>query len=172
MLFVRPRLILVFDRLSDELFVIAPIWPSATAPDRALDAAQDRIDEALRRLAGPTPDTTHAADLPEPQLTPVMQPGRYGEMVKTAKEYISAGDIFQVVLAQRFTAPFTCRLSRFTARCAGSIPRPSSISSICPALPWWAPARKFWCVCAPGSDDPPHRGHPSARQDARGRQGQ
>lgn len=36
-----------------------------------------------------------------------MQPGRYGEMVKTAKEYISAGDIFQVVLAQRFTAPFT-----------------------------------------------------------------
>ncbi|WP_343612584.1 anthranilate synthase component I [Novosphingobium sp.] len=107
MLFVRPRLILVFDRLSDELFVIAPIWPSATAPDRALDAAQDRIDEALRRLAGPTPDTTHAADLPEPQLTPVMQPGRYGEMVKTAKEYISAGDIFQVVLAQRFTAPFT-----------------------------------------------------------------
>ncbi len=108
MLFVRPRLILVFDRLSDELFVIAPIWPSSMAPERALDAAHDRIDEALRRLAGPTPDTTHiTTEMAEPVLTPVMQPGRYGEMVKAAKEYISAGDIFQVVLAQRFTAPFT-----------------------------------------------------------------
>jgi anthranilate synthase component 1 len=35
MLFVRPRLLLVFDRLSDELFVIAPVWPSSAAPERA-----------------------------------------------------------------------------------------------------------------------------------------
>src|SRR3546814_8265241 len=39
-------------------------------------------------------------------VTPVLAPGRYGEMVAAAKDYISAGDIFQVVLAQRFTAPF------------------------------------------------------------------
>ncbi len=36
----------------------------------------------------------------------MLPPGRYAEMVLAAKEYISAGDIFQVVLAQRFTAPF------------------------------------------------------------------
>jgi anthranilate synthase component 1 len=40
-------------------------------------------------------------------LTPVMAPGRYHDMVLKAKEYIVAGDIFQVVLAQRFTTPFT-----------------------------------------------------------------
>ena len=51
MLFVRPTLVLIFDRLSDEMFVVAPIWPSAQAPEHALNAAQERIDEALRRLA-------------------------------------------------------------------------------------------------------------------------
>ena len=108
MLFVRPRLILVFDRLSDELYVIAPVWPTDTAAQRALEAAQDRIDAALSRLAGPAPEPARlAADVAEPTLTPVMRPGRYGEMVAAAKEYIEAGDIFQVVLAQRFTAPFT-----------------------------------------------------------------
>lgn len=39
-------------------------------------------------------------------LTPTLPPGRYREMVLAAKEHIVAGDIFQVVLAQRFTAPF------------------------------------------------------------------
>ena len=107
MLFVRPALILVFDRLRDELFAIAPVWPSATAPERALDAAQDRIDAALHRLAqAPAPLPLDPA-LPEPVLTPTMAPGRYREMVLRAKDYITAGDIFQVVLAQRFTCPFT-----------------------------------------------------------------
>ena len=50
MLFVRPTLILVFDRLSDALFCVAPVWPSDAAPDRTLAQAQERIDEALRRL--------------------------------------------------------------------------------------------------------------------------
>jgi anthranilate synthase component 1 len=68
-----------------------------------------------------------------------MAPGRYGEMVQTARGYIEAGDIFQVVLAQRFTAPSRCRRWRSIARCGGSTPRPSSIFSICPALRWWAP---------------------------------
>lgn len=107
MLFVRPTLILVFDRLSDELFTVAPLWPT-DRPEAALEAAQERIDEALRRLAQSAPVSAPApADLPIPQLTPTMAPGRYGEMVAKAKAYIEAGDIFQVVLAQRFTAPFT-----------------------------------------------------------------
>lgn len=108
MLFVRPTVILVFDRLGDELFAVAPVWPSDSAPEAALEIAQERIDDALRALAAPAPEPVRAApDMPMPQPTPVMAPGRYGEMVERAKQYIEAGDIFQVVLAQRFTAPFT-----------------------------------------------------------------
>ena len=107
MLFVRPTVILVFDRLGDELFTVAPVWPSEAAPEAALNAAQDRIDAALARLAQPAPVAKPVPrDLPMPQLTPTMPAGRYGEMVDAAKAYIEAGDIFQVVLAQRFTAEF------------------------------------------------------------------
>lgn len=106
MLFVRPTLILVFDRLSDELFCVAPVWPSEAAPIHALEAAQERIDEALRKLSESVPPAVSAASLPNPTLTPVLPEGKYREMVLQAKDYIEAGDIFQVVLAQRFTTPF------------------------------------------------------------------
>ncbi|MEQ1497160.1 MAG: chorismate-binding protein [Novosphingobium sp.] len=107
MLFVRPALILVFDRLSDELYAIAPLWPSDQAPERALAAAEERIDAALHRLSQPPVAAVQDAALPEPALAPTLPAGRYAEMVLRAKDYISAGDIFQVVLAQRFTCPFT-----------------------------------------------------------------
>ncbi len=105
MLFVRPRLILVFDRLSDALYCVAPVWAEGN-PDHLLTAAAERIDDALRRLAGPAPLMDEAAALPEPALQPVLVPGAYAAMVGRAKDYIEAGDIFQVVLAQRFTTPF------------------------------------------------------------------
>lgn len=107
MLFVRPALILVFDRLSDALYCVAPVWPAAAAPEHLLEAAQERIDAALRKLAQAAPMVASAPTLPEPALIPTMAPGQYAGMVARAKDYIEAGDIFQVVLAQRFTCPFT-----------------------------------------------------------------
>ncbi len=57
-------------------------------------------------------------------------PAEYERMVHAAKDYIAAGDMFQVVLAQRFRgAVRRCRRSRSIARCGGSIRRPISISS-------------------------------------------
>jgi anthranilate synthase component 1 len=106
MLFVRPTLILVFDRLSDQLFAIAPIWVSAASPDRAIEMAGERIDEALRKLTSVAPSRAPEV-LPDLTVTPAMQPAEYAEMVSRAQAYIEAGDIFQVVLAQRFSAPFT-----------------------------------------------------------------
>ncbi|MCC6925578.1 MAG: chorismate-binding protein [Novosphingobium sp.] len=107
MLFVRPALVLIFDRLSDELFAVAPVWPGSGSSEATLGAAEDRIDAALRRLGEPLVQAQLDASLPEPALQPVMAPGQYGQMVLRAKDYIEAGDIFQVVLAQRFTCPFT-----------------------------------------------------------------
>ena len=106
MLFVRPTTILVFDNLSDELFCIAPIWASEKDPNRAIEQAGERIDGALRALGQAAPAGPAGAALPELALTPVMPDGAYREMVLKAKDYIAAGDIFQVVLAQRFTCLF------------------------------------------------------------------
>lgn len=108
MMFVRPTVILVFDRLADALFLVAPVWPdSSRAEDAIVAAAEDRLDAIEARLektALPPRVRGEPADI---ALTPVLPEGRYGEMVRAAKDYIVAGDIFQVVLAQRFTTPFT-----------------------------------------------------------------
>ncbi len=108
MMFVRPTVVLIFDRLADALFLVAPVWPDATRHPAAIVAeAWDRIDATAARLASAAlPPPIRALDPAEIALTPVLPAGRYAEMVARAKEYIVAGDIFQVVLAQRFTAPF------------------------------------------------------------------
>lgn len=106
MLFVRPTLLLVFDRLTDAMFCIAPIWQADDA-DVAIERAGERIDATLRKLASAVPATDTISDLPEMELTSQVAPDDYKDMVARAKEYIVAGDIFQIVLAQRFTCPFT-----------------------------------------------------------------
>ncbi len=104
MLFVRPTLILVFDRLSDELFLVAPVWPDGAG---GVAQATERIEAAQARLAAPLPKPGRTSAIAT-AIAPVssLAPGRYREMVLAAKDYIAAGDVFQVVLAQRFTAPF------------------------------------------------------------------
>jgi len=113
MLFVRPTLLLVFDRLTDALFMIAPVWPTegraltAEEADARVATALERIATSAARLAQPyVPARPPLANPAEIVPTPVLAEGRYREMVLRAKDYIAAGDIFQVVLAQRFTAPF------------------------------------------------------------------
>nr|WP_315381599.1 chorismate-binding protein [uncultured Sphingomonas sp.] len=101
MIFVRPTVLLVFDRLADTLFFVAPVWPGADP-----DVAAERIDAVAAQLASAPLPAPVRADPLTIQPTPVLPEGRYGAMVAAAKEYIAAGDIFQVVLAQRFTAPF------------------------------------------------------------------
>lgn len=110
MIFVRPTTILVFDRLADELFLIAPIWPDADgAIDRMIEAANDRLEGIAARLSSANAHAARAATGAQPGdivRHAATSPERYAEMVRTAKDYIAAGDIFQVVLSQRFSTPF------------------------------------------------------------------
>lgn len=107
MLFVRPTVLLVFDGLTNALFAVAPIWEAAD-PAAAVARAGERIDATLSRLGAAMPCESRGA-LPAalPDLAPVIAPDDYKAMALKAKDYIVAGDIFQVVLAQRFTCPFT-----------------------------------------------------------------
>ncbi len=108
MIFVRPTVILVFDRLADRLYIASPIWPDCGHIDAAIDRAQDRIVAVEARLAQPVPIRAAPNMLaPLAKPTPNLAPGHYEKMVLRAKDYIAAGDIFQLVLAQRFSMPFT-----------------------------------------------------------------
>ena len=110
MVFVRPTLLLVFDRLKDELFIVAPIFAapdSTNDPGAAWDAAAERIAETERRLAMALPAHPRPPEsLPEANPRHHTDKSRYAAMVGRARDYILAGDIFQVVLSQRFSMDF------------------------------------------------------------------
>ena len=107
MMFVRPSVVLVFDRLADALYLVAPAWPdSASDPAAIVAAAQERLDAVAATWASATLPPRARADIAPPAYIPAITADRYAAMVARAQEYIVAGDIFQVVLAQRFSAPF------------------------------------------------------------------
>ena len=105
---VRPSLIAIFDRLKDTITLVVQIrpaeWDDAAA---AWNVAQSRISNALKALDAPMPATEAGgpqAVLPTPQSN--ISQEDFLSMVDSAKDHIRAGDIFQVVLSQRFSIPF------------------------------------------------------------------
>ncbi|AWI91274.1 anthranilate synthase component I [Methylobacterium sp. DM1] len=107
---MRPRVMVVFDAVADALTVVTPVRSAAGVSARAaLEAAQARLDRVAEVLEGPLPIEARAdaAGLPQPAPVSNTEPDEFLGMVAKAKEYIVAGDIFQVVLSQRFEAPFT-----------------------------------------------------------------
>ncbi|MEO8668490.1 MAG: anthranilate synthase component I [Bauldia sp.] len=106
---IRPTAIVVFDAVRDEITIVSPVRPASgvsadLAHARALDrltAVVDALDTPLDKSAEPI-----EIDLNVPVVSNTPRE-RYLDMVRKAKDYIAAGDIFQVVLSQRFEAPFT-----------------------------------------------------------------
>ncbi|PZQ14922.1 MAG: anthranilate synthase component I [Ancylobacter novellus] len=106
---MRPTVIVVFDAVKDEITVVTPARPetgvaAAAAHARAVDRLT-AIVEGLDRSV-PKEPASEARGLDDYDMVSNTTPADYEAMVTKAKEYIAAGDIFQVVLSQRFEAPF------------------------------------------------------------------
>jgi anthranilate synthase component 1 len=107
-IFIRPTVMVVFDQVRDELTVVSPVRPHAgVTATAALEAAHERIERVIRALDAALPNA-ETADSFHVEVMPVSNTpaNEFRAMVEQAKEYIRAGDIFQVVLSQRFEAPF------------------------------------------------------------------
>ncbi|MDB5571432.1 MAG: trpE [Hyphomicrobiales bacterium] len=106
---IRPTLMVVFDSVRDELSIVTPVRPHPGVSARsAWETAQSRLDAVVSILEGPFAHSAPIADqhlLAQPPQSNTPE-ARYLDMVAKAKDYIRAGDIFQVVLSQRFTSPF------------------------------------------------------------------
>src|SRR5258708_22012384 len=106
---MRPTIVVVFDTVKDVITVVTPVRPEiGIAAEAACTRASERLSAILDALDAPL---AHAP--PDFQAGPLtvwpssnVTPAEYERMVNAAKEYIAAGDIFQVVLSQRFEAPF------------------------------------------------------------------
>ena len=110
-IFLRPTVMAVFDSIEDVLTVITPVWPvgGLTAVD-AYDQARGRLAGVLADFHRPPPYSREEAGAPAaapPEPRSNMERRDFHRMVEKAKEYILAGDIFQVVLSQRFSVPFS-----------------------------------------------------------------
>ena len=106
---VRPTIICIFDRLEDNVTLVSPAFPTAgTSARAAYEAAQERLADAVSDFERALPFRRDSAseldELPEPQ--PNMSKEDFKKMVATCKEYIRAGDAFQIVPSQRFSLPF------------------------------------------------------------------
>ncbi|MCF1742386.1 anthranilate synthase component I [Paradevosia shaoguanensis] len=105
---MRPSVLAIFDTLKDELYLTAPVYPRASISARqAFEAANLRIDDATQRLSRALPVVGDLPDIESIEVRSNTSRDEYFGMVEAAKEYIRAGDIFQVVLSQRFEADFT-----------------------------------------------------------------
>ncbi|WP_170459000.1 anthranilate synthase component I [Ruegeria arenilitoris] len=106
---LRPSVVAVLDGVKGEVTIVSPAWASDGQSAKAAYAqAAERVMDAVRDLERAMP--SESRDLGEaheiaPPVSNFTKSG-YMEAVEKAKEYIRAGDIFQVVPAQRWTQDF------------------------------------------------------------------
>lgn len=107
-IFMRPTIMVVFDSVTDLITVVTPVRPTdGIKAAVAYLRAEERLNDIIAALARPLVINRLSSE-----NTSFVEPvsntshGEYEKMVDRAKEYIAAGDIFQVVLSQRFSMPF------------------------------------------------------------------
>ena len=107
-MFVRPTVMAVFDSVDDSISIVTPVRPSEKLNgEEAFEKALERIENAITRLNGPLPERPNfdATEITT-ERTSNFTKSEFLGVVERAKEYIRAGDAFQIVPAQRFETPF------------------------------------------------------------------
>ena len=105
---MRPSVVAVLDGVKGDVILVAPAWANSGLSARAAYAqAAERVMDAQRALERPVPAQRDISN-PAPVADPVSNFSHQGylDAVEKAKEYIRAGDIFQVVPSQRWTQDF------------------------------------------------------------------
>ena len=105
---LRPSVVAVLDGVKGDVILVAPAWADSGLPAKAAYAqAAERVMDAQRALDRPLPADRTLAPATEisPPKSNFTHQG-YLDAVNKAKDYIKAGDIFQVVPAQRWTQDF------------------------------------------------------------------
>jgi anthranilate synthase component 1 len=106
---VRPTVVIAFDAVEDTITIVTPVRPrNEVNAKTALARAGERLAAVVDALDRPLDKSAVEVDAGPLHVEPRSNttPAEFKAMVLRAKEYIAAGDIFQVVLSQRFEAPF------------------------------------------------------------------
>ncbi|MGB8814799.1 MAG: anthranilate synthase component I [Paracoccaceae bacterium] len=107
---MRPSVVAVLDGVKGEVTVVAPAWATSGLSARAAYAqAAERVMDALRDLdRAPTAASRDFGEAaPVGEMVSNFTHEGYKATVEKAKDYIRAGDIFQVVPSQRWSQSFS-----------------------------------------------------------------
>ncbi|KAJ54527.1 anthranilate synthase component I [Actibacterium mucosum KCTC 23349] len=107
---MRPTVVAVLDGVKGEVTIVSPAWVTPGQSAKAAYAqAAERVMDAVRTLDRPLADSTRELGdaAPVGEAISNFAKADYLAAVEKAKEYIRAGDIFQVVPAQRWRQEFT-----------------------------------------------------------------
>ncbi len=107
MYFFTTDRVLTFDHRTRRLQIMVTAYPGDN-PDAAYTDAQAKIEKLAELLSQPNSEPAIFPDAPAPEAKVSSNTTReeFHAMVNRAKEYIRAGDIFQLVGSQRFETPF------------------------------------------------------------------
>lgn len=107
-LLVRPRVVVVFDALYQQITAYTPIRPQAgVTADAAWSEARTRVDAVMASLDQGVPASGPRRERPaQNEAEASMSGDAFHGMVDRIRDHIRAGDIFQCVASQRFTLPF------------------------------------------------------------------
>ncbi len=97
--------VVVFDHVRQTLFVVANVFTSD--PNASIEEANGRIDRAVERLRRSSVDMLELPQDVQPlAFEPTYSRGEFEAMVRSAKEEIAAGEIFQIVVSQRWDTDY------------------------------------------------------------------
>ena len=108
MFFMVTETVVAFDHRQRRIRIVANAFPEKENPAAAYEAACERIRGILESLSKPLafePIFTESTPAAAPSTSNTTRE-EYHAMVHRAHEYIRSGDIFQIVLAQRFETEF------------------------------------------------------------------
>ena len=108
-MFMRPTIMVVFDSITDLITIVTPVRPVGDVnADTAYLRGEERLNDIISALSRPLDiqrQNMAEVKLPDAPVSNTTKK-QYADMVARAQQYITAGDIFQVVLSQRFSMPF------------------------------------------------------------------
>ena len=94
--------VLAFDHVRKEIWLVVTADVTLDSPDKAYAAALKRLGRLEKRLSQPLPKLAARKGLKNVEVAHRTRKGGYQKGVERCKEYIAAGDAFQIVLSQRF----------------------------------------------------------------------
>lgn len=107
-LLMRPTVVAVFDNVTGEITLVTPARKRAGQnATRAYEAAVSRLATVLRTLERSLKRQSPQGPVDAAEPRSNFTPDAYRAVVAKCQDYARAGDVFQVVPSQRFTAPFT-----------------------------------------------------------------